>query len=197
MKEVEFSYVLKGGEEEILTHLSPIQIAEYMGYTARGSKENESAKHLRVRKYNTEFTLDIREKGNGYEFSQYGSEGPFRVLDGNIQIESEGNVEDREASRVTVNITYTIGSLFSFVLDWLARRLVKQDAKSLLNNLAKGLAEERADTAGDVEDGEGGKGQDGRETDEGPNYRDQEDGRTNGGDASDRSKPAVERDRTE
>lgn len=146
MIEVDSSYVLEGDKEAIMAHLTPRRVAEFMGYTIREADGSESGQHLRVQKYDTEFTLAVQETKNGYEFSQYGSEGPFRVLDGNLRVEGAGDVTEEEASRVVVDIAYTMESAFSFLVDRLARRIVQRDADTLLDNLAMELAEERDET---------------------------------------------------
>lgn len=154
MKEIVSSYVLEGSQDEILAHLSPTRIAEYMGYTVRETEAADSGRRLRVRKYDTEFTLAVRETVDGYQFSQSGSEGPFRILEGDLYIRDADAVEGTRASRVTVEITYTIGSFFSFLLDWLARRIVKRDADALLENLAREMTEEREGSGPDATEGE-------------------------------------------
>lgn len=143
MNQVEFSYVIEGTEEEILNRLSPRQIADYMSYTIRDEKRTSEADLLRVGKYDTEFTLRFQEFASGYEFSQYGTDGPFRELKGTLWIESAPDISEGDASRVTINITYTIGTFFSLLLDRLARRIVKQDAEHLLQRLASDVAEGR------------------------------------------------------
>lgn len=152
MKEIEITYVIEATEAEVSEYLSPKQIAEYMGYSVRDTKQTGKADLLRVAKYDTEFTLDFREVSGGYEFSLYGSDGPFRTLNGLLQVESAPNVQESEASRVTVDITYTIGTVFSFLLDYLARRIMRNDAERLLQGLARDIAGEESDSD-DAENG--------------------------------------------
>lgn len=157
MKEVEFSYVIEGTEAEIREHLSPREIAEYMGYSVQDVERRTEDELLRVGKYDTEFTLKFQDVSDGHEFSQYGSDGPFQKLDGILLIEDAPDVQKGDASKVTVNITYTIGTLFSFLLNRLAGRIVKRDAEHLLQSLASNVAEGRKsdrDSAENEEDGQ-------------------------------------------
>lgn len=143
MTEVEFSYIIEGTEEEIEEYLSPRQIAEYMGYSVYDTKEREDVVLLRVAKYDAEFTLAFREVSNGHEFSLGSSDGPFQTFDGALLVEDTPDIQDVEASRVTITITYSIGTVFSFILNYLGKRIVKQDAKHLLQSLASDVAEGR------------------------------------------------------
>lgn len=188
MKEIDSSYVLEGSQDEILAHLSPTRIAEYMGYTVRETEAADSGRRLRVRKYDTEFTLVVRETVDGYQFSQSGSEGPFRILEGDLYIRDADTVEGIRASRVTVEITYTIGSLFSFLLDWLARRIITRDADGLLENLARGMAEEREESTETEPDATEGDQEDARGDERNPNAERQ---------VADRSSATVEGNRNE
>lgn len=188
MKDIHSTYVLEGGKDEVLAHLSPTRIAEYMNYNVLETKERKSGQYLRVRKYDTEFTLVVRETNEGYQFSQAGSEGPFSVLDGGLQIETAESGEDTETSRVTVDISYTIGSFFSFLLDWLSRRIVERDANSLLDNLARELAEECIEAPEDSGDGTEREQQDAQVEDQESNKEPEAHGRSN---------PAIEGDQSE
>jgi len=143
MKQVELSYVIEGNEAEILEHLSPQQVAEYMGYSVRDKAQKEGDDLLRVGKYDTVFTLRFSELAAGYEFSQYGTDGPYRRLTGVILVDRAPDVDGSDASRVSVDISYTIGTVFSFILNRLAKGLVETDAQQLLNNLARDVADAR------------------------------------------------------
>ena len=154
MTEVGFSYIIEGTEAEIEAHLSPRQIAEYMGYSVRGEERAEDTELLRVAKYDTEFTLAFQEGTNRYEFTQHGTDGPFRRFHGVLLIEDAPNVTDVEAFRVTFTIDYTIGMVFSFLLNYLGKRIVKRDAGHLLQNLASDVATARKSSS-DVESDEG------------------------------------------
>jgi ribosome-associated toxin RatA of RatAB toxin-antitoxin module len=158
MTEVEFSYIIEGTEAEIEEYLSPRQIVEYMGYSVRGEKRSEDTELLRVAKYDTEFTLAFREAGNRHEFTQHGTDGPFRKFHGVLLVEDALNVENVEASRVTFTIDYTIGMLFSFVLNYLGKWIVKRDAEHLLKSLASDVAKGRKASSQDAESGNGRQG---------------------------------------
>ena len=143
MKQIEHSYVIEGSEAEILEHLSPQQVAEYMGYSVRDKTQKEGDDLLRVWKYDTVFTLRFSELAAGYEFTQYGTDGPYRQLAGVVLVDRAPDVDGSDASRVSVDISYTIGTVFSFILNRLAKGLVETDAQQLLNNLARDVADAR------------------------------------------------------
>lgn len=143
MTEVEVSYIIEGTEAEIGEYLSPRRIVEYMGYSIRGEEQREDEEFLRVAKYETEFTLAFREAGNRHEFTQHGTDGPFRKFHGVLLVENAPNVKDIEAERITITIDYTIKMVFSFILNYFGKRIVKRDAEHLLQSLASDVAEER------------------------------------------------------
>jgi ribosome-associated toxin RatA of RatAB toxin-antitoxin module len=158
MKKVEFSYVIEASTGEIREQLSPRAVVQYMGYSVLDTERRGEEDLLRVGKYETEFTLRSWERDDGYEFSHHGSDGPFRVFDGVLRIENAPNVREGAASRVTITIRYTIGTLFSFLLNYLAGGIVKRDAKHLLQNLASDVAQERKGDSDAESEGDGGRG---------------------------------------
>lgn len=192
MKEVEVSYVIEGTEEEIRAHLSPESMAEYMGYSIRDTERTDEGDLLRVDKYDTEFTLRVEEVSAGHTFSQYGSDGPFREMNGVLQIEAAPDVHEGDASRATANITYTFGSLLPFVVDYLGKRIVKRDAEQLIKGLASDVAEERDDGERDGAGSDGG----GRDSDAIEDEANGRDGATDGA-VPDGSGPRTDRDPTE
>lgn len=150
MKDVEMSYVIEAGRNEIEERLTPEQIVEYMGYTVQDAKRTSDEEVLVGRKSDIELQLRFRERNRGYTFSQYGTNGPYREMDAELWVGDEPNAaEEITASRVSVRFSYTFGSVFAFLVDWLARGTVETEVEGLLSNLTRDVVNDK----GESEDG--------------------------------------------
>jgi hypothetical protein len=144
MHEVEVSYVVEPSAEELIEHLTPRSILEYAEvYEIRSCERTADGATATVAIDDAEMTLSFSQLENGCE---------YRVVNGDAMFEARYTkltVDDGDETRISAVSRYSFDSIWSFILNRLAAKMVQRELEVTITNLLEDVSSSGTNGASD------------------------------------------------
>lgn len=141
MHEVEVSYRVSPSRDDLLKNLSPTGIIEYAGIYNINSLDERGSE--------VAITATFREKEMKFEFSEIKNGYRYTVMDGSDFYQerySSITVHNEENTRVYITAHYSLNSIWSFILDRLAKATIQRELEMTITNLVENTIEYESKT---------------------------------------------------
>lgn len=138
MHEVTVTYLVEPEYEEIMRYLSPENIVKYTEmYGIEAHETVNGTERITVSFEDESLELEFTEIENGYEYTLIESTGLF------ADRQSKITVEKNEETEISAETRYTLDTIWSFILDWLAASTVHQELETTIENLVFEVMEDK------------------------------------------------------
>lgn len=138
MHEVTVTYLVEPEYEEIMRYLSPENIVRYTEmYGIEAHETVNGTERITVSFEDESLELEFTEIENGYEYTLIESTGLF------ADRQSKITVEKNEETEISAETQYTLDTIWSFILDWLAASTVHQELETTIENLVFEVMEDK------------------------------------------------------